>query len=402
MNERKRDKSNLDGIKRCYKLIAPCAVRCNAVFMNENDLGLLSNSSILLFDEAAQVYAQMLEGWARQQDARRLQTSTIKSRARVINSFQTKFGSYPWEWTTGDFELFISDLVGRKGGISHSSTRQYAGAIRAFCRYVSNPDYPWAAECVKRFGFSTAQIVNEWNSPIHKTGQEGRPERRRFSDHELQKLFDTADARVSRPMAGKKGQHVALRDSQMIKTAFAFGLRRGEVVGLDVVDLAANPHWPQLGSYAAIRVRRAKASNGGPPKRRTVLAIPEYASVSYGLRQWIELGRGSFDPLPDGPLWPSERHGRLSARSLEARFQSIREEAELPRELTLHCLRHTYISRLQEAGYSERFTMDQVGHTYASTTAIYTHIGDRYREAVLQAALGRMNDLDSDISTAVA
>lgn len=363
--------------------------------MTTNELGLLSNPAILLFNESAGVFNEMLDGWSRQQRARRLKEETIRKRAQIVQKFQRDLDAYPWEWTPSDFNAYISDLVADGRGISHSTTRHYADAIRQFCHYVASPDYPWAEECIKRFGISTMQIVNEWNSPIHKEGSEARSNRRRFSDLELQRLFDTADSRVLRPTAGRKGQHCALRDSQMIKTAFAFGLRRRELVGLDVVDLAANPHWPELGQYAVVRVRHGKSSHGGPPKRRSVLAVPEFATASFGLRQWVEIGRPTFDATADGPLWPSERLGRLSARGLEARFQSIREEAELPAELTLHCLRHTYISRLQEAGYSERFTMDQVGHTYASTTAIYTHIGDGYRQAALRTALGRMNHLDT-------
>jgi integrase/recombinase XerC len=362
--------------------------------MNRGELGILANKSLLLFDEAAAVFTQMLDGWSRQQRARLLKEETIRARARIVAAFQKDVDSYPWDWTSSDFESFLSDRLSRSRGVSHSTTRSYADAIRQFCHYISSPDYPWADECLRRFGSITTQIVSEWNSPVHKPGVEGRPSRRKFSDFELQALFDVADDRVQRPLAGRKGQHCALRDAQMIKTTFAFGLRRREVVGLDVVDLGRNPDWPDLGKYAAIRVRFGKSSNGGPAKGRTVLAVPEFIAASLGLRQWVEIGRPTFDSRPDGPLWPSERIGRLSSRGFEARFQSIREEAGLPSELTLHCLRHTYVSRMNEAGYAERFIMDQVGHTYASTTALYSHIGDEYRHAALGVALGRMNDLE--------
>ncbi|MFZ4142739.1 tyrosine-type recombinase/integrase [Streptomyces griseoincarnatus] len=54
-------------------------------------------------------------------------------------------------------------------------------------------------------------------------------------------------------------------------------------------------------------------------------------------------------------------------------FSSIREAAGLDDTLDLHCLRHSYITHLIEFGYPERFVQDQVGHRYASTTAIYTN-----------------------------
>ena len=44
-----------------------------------------------------------------------------------------------------------------------------------------------------------------------------------------------------------KAQPAALRDALMIKTAYAYGLRRNELARLDVADLRPNPHEPELG-----------------------------------------------------------------------------------------------------------------------------------------------------------
>ena len=42
---------------------------------------------------------------------------------------------------------------------------------------------------------------------------------------------------------------------------------------------------------------------------------------------------------------------------------------------------------LIEFGYPERFVQDQVGHAYASTTAIYTHVSDEFRTQLIRDAL---------------
>ena len=55
--------------------------------------------------------------------------------------------------------------------------------------------------------------------------------------------------------------------------------------------------------------------------------------------------------------------------------------------LDLHCLRHSYITHLIEFGYPERFAQDQAGHSYASTTAIYTGVSDEFRNRLLAKAL---------------
>lgn len=48
---------------------------------------------------------------------------------------------------------------------------------------------------------------------------------------------------------------------------------------------------------------------------------------------------------------------------------------------------HSYVTHLVEFGYPERFVQDQVGHAYASTTAIYTGVSDEYRNRLLQRML---------------
>jgi integrase/recombinase XerD len=69
-------------------------------------------------------------------------------------------------------------------------------------------------------------------------------------------------------------------------------------------------------------------------------------------------------------VWVTERCGRVSVRGLDRAFDEAREAAGLPSELDLHALRHSYVTHLVEFDYPERFVQDQVGHAYASTTAI--------------------------------
>ena len=56
----------------------------------------------------------------------------------------------------------------------------------------------------------------------------------------------------------------------------------------------------------------------------------------------------------------------------------------------LHCLRHSYVTHLIEFGYPERFVSEQVGHTYASTTAIYASVSNDFKHKTLRAALARV------------
>lgn len=171
---------------------------------------------------------------------------------------------------------------------------------------------------------------------------------------------------------------------------YAFGLRRAEAVGLDVADLRPNPAAPRFGTYGAVEVRHGKGSAGSGPRRRTVMTLPEFEWVIEGLMQWNEHGRSRMPHGAAYVLWPTERGTRVSLRYLDERFSELRQRAGLPKELALHSLRHTYVTNLIEWGYSEKFVQDQVGHRYASTTAIYTSVGSDYKNRVVANALQRI------------
>ena len=95
-------------------------------------------------------------------------------------------------------------------------------------------------------------------------------------------------------------------------------------------------------------------------------------------------------PGDRGELWLTERKTRVSVKTMDKRFSFLRQAAGLPVELTLHCLLHSYVTHLIEFGYPERFVTEQVGHSYASTTAIYTSVSNDFKAKTLQAALARV------------
>jgi site-specific recombinase XerD len=147
---------------------------------------------------------------------------------------------------------------------------------------------------------------------------------------------------------------------------------------------------PAWGTYGAVHVRYGKSSRGSAPRRRTVLAVPEFDWVVQGLAQCVEQVRPLLHPGSRPELWLTERGARIAVKSMDRRFALLRTAAGLPAELTLHCLRHSYVTHLVEFGYPERFVTEQVGHSYASTTAIYTSVSDDFKTKTLQSALRRV------------
>ena len=180
----------------------------------------------------------------------------------------------------------------------------------------------------------------------------------------------------------------------MLKTTYAFGLRRNELARLDIADLRPNPHMPAWGRYGSVHVRYGKATTGSLPRRRTVLAVPEFDWAIEGLKQWVEEALPLYEAGAHPALWLTERRTRVKVRQIDDLFAQARVDLGLDEHLSLHCLRHSYVTHLIEHGYPERFVTEQVGHTYASTTAIYTSVSNDFKNKTLQAALSRVYRAD--------
>ncbi|GLW58040.1 tyrosine-type recombinase/integrase [Kitasatospora phosalacinea] len=350
---------------------------------------LVLASGVAYLDPEPAAFEAMLEGWALQQRARFLDVEqTIAPRLRLVRRFAEFTNEYPWQWTPLEAEAFIDSLRSRRQGLAVSTGRSYQDALRLFCGYATDGRYGWPARCLDLFGTVPAQILHEWNTVRHTSDYEGSPRRRPLTYDEVQALFDAADGRVEEIRARRrKGALAALRDAVALKTVYAFGLRRQETCCLDLPDLRRNPKAPQYRRLGALFVRYGKASRGGPPKRRTVLTVPEFDWIVEVLEYYLQEVRPAFAPGKHPALWMTERVGRLSLRRLDEAFETAQRLAGLPEELDLHCLRHSYVTHLVEFDYPERFVQEQVGHAYASTTAIYTGVSDDYRTRLVQRAL---------------
>ncbi len=331
----------------------------------------------------------MLEGWTRQQRTRFLKwDGTIKPRLSLVRRFAEFSNQYPWQWEPAEVEAFIDHLRATNTNFAVSTGRNYQNHLRMFCDFITDPRYGWLAICHERFGQVPVQILHEWNTVTHVTDYEGDPSRRPLTYDEIQALFDAADGRVEEiRKLGRKGALTAMRDSAMLKSYYAYGMRRREGIGLDLPDFRRNPKAPQYGRHGAVFVRWRKSSKGSPPKRRTVFTVPEMDWIVDVLDHYLAEVRPRFDPGKHPALWVTERRGRVSRRSANDAFVAARNAAGLPEELKLHCLRHSNITHLVEFDYPEKFVQDQAGHDYASTTAIYTGVSDEYRNRLLQKKL---------------
>lgn len=337
-------------------------------------------------DPKAAVFDAMLDGWAAQMSSRGLKRTTIDSRLWLLHRFADFTNEYPWQWQPADMEDYCASLRSGDPPRALSTLRGYQAQLSLFCEYVCDLRYGWVAICEERFGSHPVQVCTEWNRTRHSSEYEGSPRRRPLTGEELQSLFDYADDEVDRIRAsGRKGALAALRDSALLKVVYAWGLRRREAVMLDIADLRPSAVKPEYGGYGALHVRWGKAKRGGPPRRRTVFSVSDWAVEA--LREYVEQVRPAFGFPAHPAIWVTERGSRLSPRALDDRFAAYRDAIGLPAELDLHCLRHSYVTDLIEGGYPERFVTEQVGHSWGSTTAIYCSVSDDFKNRVLAKAV---------------
>lgn len=345
---------------------------------------LLAGGVALLVPEET-VLAAMVEGWEMQQRSRMLAGLTIERRSQIVRRFVAFTNDYPWRWGSADVEEWTAHLVG--AGIAHSTVRNYQMAASLFCGYLADTRYRWHEVCQQYFGEHPVQVFHEWNTVMHRSDYEGRPGNRPLSREELQAFFDYCDTRVGQvSAAGRKGWLAAFRDATLFKVVYAWGLRRREASMLDTVDWSANAAAEEFGRYGALSVRYGKALKGSPPRRRTVLTTMGWAAEA--VAEWSEEIRPSYGAT-NAAMWPTERRARVGTDALSHRFAEYRDAIGLDRNLGLHCLRHSYASHLLEDGFDHLFVQQQLGHSWGSTTAIYTSVGSDYKNKALRRALDR-------------
>ena len=91
---------------------------------------------------------------------------------------------------------------------------------------------------------------------------------------------------------------------------------------------------------------------------------------------------------PEHPArWAAERGGRVQPPAINERFVAYRDALKLPKVVSPHSFRHSYVSHNTEDGVDRRFIQVQVGQERDSSTAIYTHASDDFMNTVLRKAI---------------
>ncbi len=162
---------------------------------------------------------------------------------------------------------------------------------------------------------------------------------------------------------------IGRRDRTLLLVGVQTGLRVSELIGLNCQDVV-------LGTGAHVRCL------GKGRKRRCTPLRPETARA---LNAWLRERHG----LPDQPVFPSIRGGRLSRDAVErliAKY-SHRAEPSCPslkrKKVSPHVLRHATAMDLLHHGVDRSVIALWLGHESVETTQMYLHADMRLKEKAL-------------------
>ena len=167
------------------------------------------------------------------------------------------------------------------------------------------------------------------------------------------------------------------RDRALLLLGFAAALRRSELVGLDVSDVAFTR------DGLVLTIRRSKTDQEG--QGRTIGIPPGANSVTCpvrALKAWLTAAG-----IEDGPLFrPITRHGhiapvRLSDKAVALVVKRTAKAAGLdPSTFAGHSLRAGLATSAAAAGVSERAIMAQTGHRSLAIVRRYIREGNLFLE----------------------
>lgn len=184
---------------------------------------------------------------------------------------------------------------------------------------------------------------------------------------------------------GKRGQAVGeLRD--MILLSLDIGPRAGELVHIRRESCDS-----ETGAVRIYKGSSANESTKGGTSRLLFVGQLFPEALEMLRRRLREPGNGPFlFPGPDG--WARDPNGLNRAMRRITEKLSINVEVDDPRNAVVwHTLRHTYATRMLEAGTDIYTLKELLGHASVTTTEIYLHLCDRTKRerALARIALAR-------------
>jgi integrase/recombinase XerC len=180
------------------------------------------------------------------------------------------------------------------------------------------------------------------------------------------------------------GSDAALRDHAMVELMYSCGLRRAELVSLDVQYLRT----PSYESRSWLDLANAEVQVIGKGSKRR--AVPVGAKAVQALRAWLavreRLLRPSSSEDARAALFLGARGERIGASVVHARMVALSRQAGIAAKVHPHVLRHSAASHLLQSSGDLRAVQEFLGHANIGTTQIYTRLDWQHLAKTYDAA----------------
>jgi integrase/recombinase XerD len=219
----------------------------------------------------------------------------------------------------------------RAGGLSDSMIRHHLFSLRLLFDYLMDTD-----------------VIESSPAFLPKFSIVKYQARQILSEEEIKELFRVV---------------IDKREKALLAIAYGCGLRRTEMVNLDVGDI--------LFHKGTLTVRDGKFG-----KSRVV---PLSDSILTDLRDYLINERFTYITTPNGTIVSafllnnkgSRTSGQYLAKMLQRIIERTQNPAILRKQITLHCLRHSIATHLVDHGAALEFVQEFLGHSEIDSSALY-------------------------------
>jgi integrase/recombinase XerC len=284
-------------------------------------------------------------------------------------------------------DLFINFLQVEKQYSPHT-IKAYRRDIESFAEFCGKQQ-------ISNWQQVDSECLRSFSRRIHGLGLQGRSIARCLSALRVFFKFLQREAQVLRnpvqdiaaPKSAKKlpsildpdqiAQLVTLRDTSplgmrdraMLELVYSAGLRVSELTALDIQSI----EWSQ----GTVRVR-----GKGGKEREAMIG----QKAIQALEEWMSVRRELCKTADNQALFLNRQGERLSARSVQLRFDRRAKEQGLDRRVHPHMLRHSFATHLLESSGDLRAVQELLGHSSLATTQVYTHLDFQHLAKVYDAA----------------
>ena len=111
--------------------------------------------------------------------------------------------------------------------------------------------------------------------------------------------------------------------------------------------------------------------------------VPFYPRLSELIDLYVKMYRNVYADEEFEYLFVSNRHGKISSRSVQLLLEDVKVKTGIPIDMHPHMLRHSFATHLLDNGADLRTVQELLGHENLSTTQLYTHLTyDRLKKTV--------------------